>query len=129
MQKFAAALEEGEEELAEAQISLLSFCPCLCLYLNPVSCILVHIHIHTYVSKYLSVCLIIQLSVHLSVSLSVYLSVSIYLSISIHLRAYIFMLPPLRSMDFRLLGRGRLKGFSNSLISNAVSMKIHCTGS
>ena len=41
---------------------------------------------------------------------------------------YICYPPPLRSMDFRLLGRGRLKGFSNSLISNAVSMKIHCTG-
>ena len=41
---------------------------------------------------------------------------------------YIYATPPLRSMDFRLLGRGRLKGFSNSLISNAVSMKIHCTG-
>ena len=27
-------------------------------------------------------------------------------------------------MDFRLLGRGRLNGFSNSLISNAVSVKI-----
>ena len=36
--------------------------------------------------------------------------------------------PAHRSMDFRLLDGGRLKVFSNYLIQNAVSMKIHRTG-
>ena len=49
-------------------------------------------------------------------------------SVFVYIYIYICYPPPLQSMDFRLLGRGRLKGFSNSLISHAVSMKIHCTG-
>ena len=42
-----------------------------------------------------------------------------------HIYIYIYATPPHRSMDFwLLLGRGRLRVFSNYLIQNAVSMKF-----
>ena len=55
-----------------------------------------------------------------------YIHIFVYKTIYIYI--YICYPPPHRSIDFRLLGRGRLRVVSNYLIQNAVSMKIHCTG-
>ena len=80
-----------------------------------------YIYIYLYVYVYMHICIYIYTHVSKYIYRCIYMYIYIYV--------YIYMLPPPhRSMDFRLLGRGGLRVFSNNLIQNAVSMKIHCTG-
>ena len=69
-----------------------------------------HTYIHTYIHTYMHICVYMYICKH------TYIHIYIYI--------YIYATPPLRSMDSWLLGRGRLRVFSNYLIQNAVSMKI-----
>ena len=68
--------------------------------------IYIHTYIHAYIHTYIHTCSILH---NIPETMHIYV---------------IYMLPPHRSMDFRLLGGGRLRVFSNYLFQNAVSMKI-----
>ena len=87
----------------------------------------IYVYIHIYICESISIYIYIPRT-SICIYLHVYLHICTSLCMYMYMSLYIYMLPPHRSMDFRLLGRARLKGFSNYLISNAVSMKIHCTG-
>ena len=100
---------------------------CVRTYVRTYVCMYVGLYARTHVSTYVYVYESIwkkQKNIYIYRTYGKNKNIYIYIE-----RIYIYICyPPHRSMGFRLLGRGRLKGFSNSLISNAVSMKIHCTG-
>ena len=60
-------------------------------------------------------------SVYMYISIHVYMYVLMYVHMYIPTDIYIYICypPPLRSMDFRLLGKGRLRVFSNYLIQKS----------
>ena len=90
----------------------------------------VRLQVHICIQIHISICMCIYicLYVYIYIHICMYFAYTHIITVLNMRCIYIYATPPLRSMDFRLLGIGRLKGFSNSLISNAVSMKTHCTG-
>ena len=104
-----------------------------CKKLHTKMCVCMYVYIHTYLHAYMHTC--IQTYIHSYRRKCMHVCMHACMNERMRACRYVYICiyrnicyPPHRSMDFRLLGKGGLRVFSNYLIQNAVSMKIHCSG-